>query len=65
MLLTGSWFVWIVPRQMDKDGYFKYATDSVYIVNHPQYYKNGKYYASNDTVAWLLTLCRIQLMVNI
>ena len=38
-------------RQMDKDGYFKYATDSVYIVNHPQYYKNGKYYASNDTVA--------------
>ena len=38
-------------RQMDKDGYFKYATDSVYVVNHPQYYKNGKYYASNDTVA--------------
>ncbi|WP_075555887.1 hypothetical protein [Parabacteroides timonensis] len=26
-------------RQMDKDGYFKYATDSVYVVNHPQYYK--------------------------
>ncbi|WP_304250294.1 DUF6383 domain-containing protein [Parabacteroides gordonii] len=38
--------------QMDVDGYVKYATDSVYIVHHPQkYMSDGKYYADNDTLA--------------
>lgn len=38
-------------RQLDKDGYAKYITDSVYVINHPHFYTNGKYYAYNDTVA--------------
>ena len=38
--------------QIDVDGYVKYATDSVYIVHHPQkYMSDGKYYADNDTLA--------------
>ena len=36
----------------DVDGYDKYATDSIYVVNHPQYLAaDGKYYAYNDTLA--------------
>ena len=36
----------------DVDGYDKYATDSIYVVNHPQYLaSDGKYYAYNDTLA--------------
>lgn len=38
-------------RQLDKDGYAKYITDSVYVINHPHFYSNGKYYAYNDTLA--------------
>ena len=36
----------------DVDGYDKYATDSIYVVNHPQYLAaDGKYYTYNDTLA--------------
>ena len=37
--------------QIDVDGYVKYATDSIYIVHHPQKYTGNKYYAENDTLA--------------
>ena len=38
--------------QMDVDGYVKYATDSIYIVHHPQkYMSDKKFYADNDTLA--------------
>ena len=38
--------------QMDVDGYVKYATDSIYIIHHPQkYMSDKKFYADNDTLA--------------
>ena len=54
--------------------YLTAGTDSVYVMAHPQYYSNGKFYAYNDTTAIityalqniqiLLTHCKISRTTN-
>ena len=45
----------IVPltgaREFDKDGFLKTASDSIYELRYPQYFKDDKLFSKNDTIA--------------